>query len=103
MITKKFGVDFESPGGALTLPVSAVSVDPDVEGGTHERTHESGWTIRGAVIEDYFTWVNEFTASHPQHGNVWGDFEAEVCADSEEGFQHFYQNHAPEEWDYMEI
>ena len=63
----------------------------------------SGWTIKGDVHEDYFEWVNEFEAFHPDFGRVWGDFENEVYADSEEAFEHFYENHPPEYWDYWDI
>ena len=101
MIVKTFGVDFNS-NGALTLNVSEVSTEK-VKNGTHSRIHESGWTISGKVNEDYYVWVNEFEASHKTYGRVWGDFEDKVYADSEEGFQHFYSHHTPEEWNYYDI
>ena len=102
MIVKRFGVDFHSPGGALTLPPEAVDKN-DSQGGVHTRTHKSGWSILGEIKEDYYTWVNEFEAHHPVYGKVWGDFEDEVYADSEEGFADFYKNHPPSAWDYQEI
>lgn len=102
MITKRFRKDFFSDGGALTLPVSAVSVVP-VDSGLHSRTHDSGWTISGMVHEDYYTWVNDFEASHPVYGKVQGNFESEVTADSEEAFQHFWKHHEPDAWDYADI
>lgn len=102
MITKKFGVDFNSSGGALTLSVGHVS-DSSPYQDTHTRTHADGWTITGEVHEDYYAWVNDFEANHPQYGKVWGNFEHEVYADSEEGFAHFYAHHTPEAWDYQDI
>jgi phytoene dehydrogenase-like protein len=66
-------------------------------------THASGWTITGEVHEDYYEWVNEFEAVHPELGRVWGDFEKEVHADSEAAFEHFYENHKPQSWDYGDI
>jgi hypothetical protein len=102
MITKRFGEDFHSPGGALTLDENQVS-ESLINGGRHSRTHPSGWTIEGEVHEDYYTWVNEFSATHPEYGRVWGDFENEVNADSEEAFQHFIEHHPPSAWDYMDI
>jgi hypothetical protein len=102
MITKKYGIDFNSEGDALTLPSSAVT-DSDAWYGVHERTHASGWTIRGEVHEDYYAWVNAFEATHPKFGKVAGDFEYEVTADSEEGFADFWKNHAPGAWDYSDI
>jgi len=95
-------VDFHSPRGALTLGEWEVSETGSVVGPA-ERTHPDGWTIKGEVKEDYYSWVNEFEASHPQYGRVWGDFEVEVHADSEEGFADFYAKHPPEAWDYADI
>ena len=102
MITKQFGIDFNSRGGALTLPQEAVT-ETDAYSGFHQRTHASGWTIKGEVHEDYFTWVNDFEATHPKFGKVSGNFETEVVADSEEGFADFWKNHEPEAWDYRDI
>lgn len=104
MITKTFDKDFFSHGGALTLralDVSDATNHPHGEKCT--RTHESGWTISGIIHEDYYEWVNEFEASHPVHGKVWGDFEGTVNADSEDGFSDFWKNHEPEAWDYYDI
>lgn len=102
VVVRKFGVDFYSHGGALTLNPEEVT-DTGATYGVHERTHASGWTIKGEIHEDYYTWVNGFEAHHPEYGRVWGDFEEEVYADSEEGFNHFYENHTPEPWDYGDI
>lgn len=101
-VIKKFGVNFHSEGGALTLDVDQVT-DTNAESGTHTKTHPSGWTITGEIHEDYYTWVNEFKATHPKYGTVEGDFESEVKADSEEAFAHFYANHPPGAWDYGDI
>ena len=103
MIVKKFGVDFHSKGGALTLPQSSVTESQREYGGTHTRTHPSGWTITGELHEDYFVWVNEFLATHPTFGTIKGDFEHEVTADSEEAFADFWKHHEPKAWDYMDI
>lgn len=65
--------------------------------------NDSGWTIAGEILEDYFEWVREFEATHPDFGRVWGDFQIEVYADSQEAFEHFYENHPPDEWDYWDI
>lgn len=103
MITKYFGKDFNSEGGALTLEVSEVTDVAGIESGTHSLTHGDGWAISGEVREDYYTWVNDFEALHPQFGKVWGNFENEVYADSEEGFADFFAKHAPTAWDYADI
>ena len=98
MIVKKFGVDFNSTG-ALTLDTAAVSSSFPTSG-THTRTHDrTGWTITGRISGDYYVWVNSFEAHHPEYGKVWGDFELEVYAETEEGFADFYKNHTPKAWD----
>lgn len=102
MIVKEFGKDFHSNGGALTLRQSEVT-DTEAESGTHTRTHESGWTITGKIYEDYYVWVNDFIATHPELGRVEGNFEHEVRATSEKAFRHFWKHHEPEAWDYMDI
>lgn len=111
-VVKKLGVDFNLMAGTSALTLSADQVcavyppkgtDPSVDSRDHSRTHDSGWTITGEIKEDYYTWVNEFTAVHPTFGKVWGDFEIEVFADSEEAYSHFYTHHPPHAWDYQDI
>jgi hypothetical protein len=107
MVTKKIDVDYEGSGieshGALTLNPEEVLCDHKYETGEHTRVHPDGWTITAFIHEDYFYWVNEFEAVHPMYGRVWGDFESEVYADTEDGFQDFYAKHPPEPWDYYDI
>ena len=118
MVTKKFGIDFNSIGGALTLPIESVSDIGHIENAVQSKTHESGWTIKGRLETGYYNyvwlnqfeayhynyvWLNQFEAYHPVFGKVWGDFEDEVFADSEEGFAHFFENHPPNDWSYCEI
>lgn len=100
-VVKRFGVDFTSDGGALTLDPSQIGAQSDT--GFWSRTHPDGWTIEGESHEDYFTWVNAFVARHPTLGTVWGDFEGRVYATSEEGFADFYGKHPPTAWDYQDI
>lgn len=103
MVEKHFGVDFNSVGGALTLHPEEVRGPCGFGLGQNTFAHDSGWTISGKVQEDYYEWVNDFEASHPVYGRVWGNFEKTVYADSEEGFDHFWSNHTPFAWDYMDI
>jgi len=91
MVTKKAKVDYEYDGNALTLDKSEIG------------KHEDGWTIYGEVHEDYYEWVNDFVATHPEYGYVFGDFESEVYATTSEAFNDFYKNHKPYAWDYMDI
>ena len=104
-IVKRFGVDFTSEGGALTLDAHEVTADVDMIsiGEKQTRTHPDGWTISGVVSEAFYCWVSEFEATHPIYGRVAGNFEEEVYADSEEGFDNFMEHHAPKAWDYENI
>jgi hypothetical protein len=102
-ITKTFGIDFYSSGGALTLDPYCIREDMYDLPGEYVRTHDNQWTIAGKVKEDYYEWINEFEAEHPVFGRVWGDFEGEVYADTEEGYQDFYKNFPPTAWDYWDI
>ena len=77
---------------AITLPADAQGIN-----------HSSGWTIHGEIVEDYYTWINAFVATHPKYGKVWGDFEKIVFADSELGYLDFIQSHSPDHWDYQNI
>jgi hypothetical protein len=65
--------------------------------------NESGWLIEGDVIKDYYEWVNEFKASHPEYGVVYGDFETNITATSREAYDHFVKHHTPFVWDYHDI
>lgn len=88
-----FSVDFNISGSsAYTLSEGDIGVHDD-----------TGWTVEGKVHEDYYTWVNEFKASHPKFGLVWGDFEKSVMAYSKEGYEDFIKSHPPVSWDYGDI
>lgn len=101
-ISKLFGKDFGSGDMALTLSPNEVS-DAPFDTGHFVKKHQDGWTIEGFVLSDGERfWLNEFMATHSKYGNVYGDFEYEVIADTEEGFQDFYLKHCPETWDYNE-
>ena len=97
MITKHYGKDFSTNKKNFTHH-DALTLDPGIIG-----NNASGWTVEGQIHEDWYEWVNEFEATHPDFGRVWGDFENIVYADSEEGFAHFYEHHEPIEWDYWDI
>ena len=92
-----------SQSEALTLNPSEVCEGHRKEVGQHTRVHEDGWTITGDIEEEYFFWVNEFSAVHPKYGMVWGNFEKTVYATSKRAFKHFCENHPYESWDYCEI
>lgn len=93
---------------ALTLPASAVTdieLEPgdDVDRDVYTRIHGSGWKITASIHTDWYFWVNYFVANHPELGWIRGDFEYKITASSEKAFNHFFQNHPPERWDYGDI
>ena len=62
------------------------------------RTHSSGWTIEGYIKEDWYIWIDIFTAYHPLYGKIEGDLNKEIIADSEEAYNHFIKNHPFKYW-----
>ena len=92
--------EFDTGREASTLKPSEVC-NGIIEVGQYTRKHDDGWTIEGFIEGDGEKfWVNAFMAEHPTFYRVFGDFESEVHADSEEGFADFMKNHASESWDY---
>lgn len=86
-----YKIDFDNRGMARTLW-------PEDLG-----DNDSGWRIDGQVMEDYYRWVNEFEANHPEYGYFRGDYERNIEASSKEAYDDFYKNHPPNEWDYWDI
>lgn len=97
-----FPYPLDYPSQARTLPPSYVT---DEKGcvGDFSKSHSSGWTISGIVNSDWFFFVNDFKAFHEQLGEVYGNFEEQVTASSQQALSHFLAHHAPEEWDYRDI
>jgi hypothetical protein len=69
----------------------------------YSRTHESGWQISAKICNDYYTWVEKFTAIHPIHGKISGSYGSKVIAESELAFNHFFEHHPFHEFDYGDI
>jgi hypothetical protein len=65
-------------------------------------THTNGWTITGIIHEDYYYWVNDFSATK---GKMWvkGNFEVEVTASSKKAYDEFVKEFPYSEWDYWDI
>ena len=63
----------------------------------------TGWTIDAEIHEDYYKWINEFDAYHPEYGRVAGNFESIVRASSKEAYEQFIKDHPYQEWDYYDI
>ena len=50
-----------------TLPEDLKEFEPQ---GWRQRVHDNGWTIKGFLSSDYFTWCATWKAIHPTHGTV---------------------------------
>lgn len=98
-----FELYFKEDGMAHTLRAEDVCEDHDSQVGHCTRTHATGWTISGVVKEDWYYWVNDFEAHHPDFGRVWGNFEEAVFADTESGYEAFCAAHPKHVWDYADI
>lgn len=64
---------------------------------------KSGWTITAKIQKDYYSWINDFEATHPDYGFVKGNFESKIQATSKKAYDHFIKHHPYIEWDYWEI
>jgi hypothetical protein len=106
------GLEIEPYSGnlAYTLSTSEVSYIQDFNtyNGPFDkpfrRGHPSGWWIWAPKIHfDAYTWVEEFQAWHHDYGYVWGNCQKTVYAASMAGYEHFFTNHTPEEWNMGDI
>jgi hypothetical protein len=98
----------DDPGMGLVLNVSEVFEKTDeyeypINGQTYNKSHGSGWTITGKVVIDYYTWINDFNAIHPEYGFVRGNFEGLVEVSSMKAYHNFMKHHSPEKFDYQDI
>lgn len=68
---------------------------------------KDGWEIKAEIQEDYYRWINDFTALKRNidmtYYSVIGNFENEVTCSSLEALEDFLNNHKPEAWDYWDI
>ena len=89
---------------AYTLHPSEVAENYNVNDGVaYTRTHKDGWTISGEITEDWYEWVNDFSATKNDGSFVKGNFEWEIQASSVEAVEDFIKNHTPSYWDYWDI
>lgn len=61
------------------------------------------WTLKAEVIDDWYSWANEFVAISETYGIVAGDFEKTVIASSQRSLDDFLKHFPYEEWDYADI
>lgn len=82
----------------ITFSHMARTLDPSDLG-----YQDSGWIIEGEVMEDWYEWVNDFEAFHPDYGVVSGNYETSITGYSQEAVDHFMKHHPAYEWDYWDI
>jgi len=94
---------------SFVLPTHVVKDGIRGEGNGYEydvvytREHTSGWAISAKIRGDYYAWVSEFTAVHPEHGKISGDFGKTVTAESKQALDHFLKHHKYKKFDYGDI
>ena len=64
---------------------------------------ESGWSFRARIRTDYYAWIRDFVAWHPEHGFVFGSYEDKLTASSSAGLEAFMTAHPAHVWDYWDI
>jgi hypothetical protein len=47
--------------------------------------------------------VEDFTASHPVYGKISGSYGNKIIAETELAFNHFFEHHPYEKFDYGDI
>jgi hypothetical protein len=67
-----------------------------------ERTHKDGWTIRGEIHNDWYSWVEDFVATHPENGAITREGN-EVTAPSKQVWDTFVKRHPLTPFDYGDI
>lgn len=63
----------------------------------------SGWTIFAKLETDYYVWIEKFSATHPEFGEIEGDLKKSITANSQEAYDHFISNHSLKEFDLWDI
>jgi hypothetical protein len=97
--------DFQVPleptpeGMRTTLNPEEVVSDHQYETGLYCHRHPDKWMIKGIIYEDAYYWVEDFVAYHPKYKFVFGNFEEDVYASSEEAYKDFISKHTPHTWD----
>lgn len=66
------------------------------------KKHKDGWIIVGIMENDWYSWVIDFHAFHPDFGDVWR-VKNHIFADSKLGYENFIKNHPLEIFDLHDI
>lgn len=100
MIVKNFVND----SNRITMVVLFGLEKEFIKDGIFIRTFDNGWHIVGQVCEDYFTWVEKFTAYKFDGAKVLaGDYNKVIYASSEEAYNDFVKHFPPQEFDTYKI
>lgn len=70
----------------------------DVRYQTFTKDHSSGWTIKGKIVSDHYTWIEEFSATHSLYGKI-EKIDDTIYTNSMSGYQHFIKNHPLTDFD----
>jgi len=108
MIYKKRGIDYANnvqKDDIVSLPLSAVGLDEEKDNtpGHYTFQHSNGWCIIAEVVEDYFSWCEDFIAIHTKHGTVFGNYNSALYSDNNESLIEFIKEYPPVSFDPAEI
>ena len=79
----------------------AITIKTEEQAQTDYRI-KNGWSMLGKVHEDYFYWIEEFTA-FKDLDIVFGNFLEKVFCSSLEALEDFLENFEVERWDFADI
>jgi hypothetical protein len=87
-IRKTLGVDYENPReqGNIARPIIELAY-------SKYKMESNGWKLEYKPVEsrgyNRKEWIEEFKATHPIHGIVFGDFAKKIYASSQKCFEYF--------------
>lgn len=92
---------------AIVSDTVKLETDPDYERGhLYVKTHDNGWTVSAEIQADYYTWISNLTAEHPEYGTVQMNGADQIfTASSMQAYDQFDSAFGKwfQQWDYQDI
>lgn len=96
-VSKTLGVDYFCYTGHVEKPV--IYLYKNTSTLCSQNAYNCGWIIEAKRVQSEFyaefSWIEEFKATHPIHGIVFGDYQSKVYASTNKAFEHFHQYYFP--------
>lgn len=108
MISKQRGIHYAiniPKDDIVSLPLSAVGLNEEKNNtpGNYTFQHDNGWYIIAEVVEDYFSWCEDFIAIHTKHGMISGNYNSAIYANKEETLIEFMKEYPSVTFDPADI